>query len=122
MAREVTYEYYSATYGGSAIEEADWARLSQLASGHLERLKVLARVTPYGDEDECESMAICAMAEALQTWEEATVGDGGGAISSEHIGSVSVSYGTAEQVMPGGIESGLLRAARAWLHVCLVVA
>ena len=118
----VTYEQYADEYHGTAIAEADWARLSRLASGHLERLKVLAKVTPCGDEDECESMAICAMAEALQTWEEATVGDGGGAVSSEHIGSVSVSYGTAEQVMPVGIEAGLLRAMRAWLHVCLVVA
>lgn len=117
----VTYDQYADEYHGTAIAEADWAYYAQLASGHLERLKALATVTPYGDEDECEAMAICAMAEALQTWDEATVGDGGGAISSEHIGSVSVSYGTAEQAMPGGIESGLLRAVRAWLHVCLVV-
>lgn len=122
MAASVAYDYYAETFGGSAIEEADWARLSQLASGHLDRLKALATVTPYGDdEDECESMAICAMAETLQAWEEAGgEGTSGGGVASEHIGSVSVSYAGASQAFPHGLSHALREAVRAWLHVCVV--
>lgn len=117
MARGVSFDYYSGVYGGSAVGEADWARLSQLASGHLARLKALATVTPYGDQGECEAMATCAMAEALQAWEEDSSG-----ITSEHIGSVSVSYGSAPETKSRGLSGALLDAAKPWLHVCLVVA
>ena len=116
MARGVSFDYYSGVYGGTVVGEADWARLSQLASGHLERLKTLATVTPYGDEGECESMAVCAMAEAAQRWEDASSG-----ITSEHIGSVSVSYGSAPETKSRGLSGALLDAVRPWLHVCLAV-
>lgn len=118
MARTVAYDYYTGAFHGTAVEEADWAHVSQLASAHLERVKALARVTPHGDEDECESMAICAMAETLQAWEEASVGGGE---RSEHIGSVSVTYATASELMPKGLGPALMGAMETWLHVCLVV-
>ena len=121
MAREVAYEYYTQTYGGSAVEEADWERLSRLASGHLERTKILSRVTPIGDEAECESMAICAMAETLQAWEDASATTGAGGTRSESIGSVSVSYASVAELFPNGLGPALTDAMRPWLHVCLVV-
>lgn len=119
MARTVAYEFYAGAYHGTAVAEADWAHASQLASAHLQRVMTLATVTPYGDEDECESMAICAMAEAIQTWEDATTGAGG--VTSETIGSVHASYGSASDLMPGGLGTALMDAMRPWLHVCLVV-
>lgn len=119
MPQPVTYTYYTGTYGGTAIEEADWAHLSQLASGHIDRISMLAVVTPYGERDRCESNAVCSVAEALQLWEDATTNGGG--ITSEHVGSVGESYGTAEQVMPEGLDTGIIKAMRPWLHVCLVV-
>ncbi len=119
MARTVAYGYYTDTYHGSAVEEADWAHVALLASAHLDRLKTLATVTPYGDEDECESMAICAMAETLQTWEIA--GTTAGGAKSESIGSVHVTYSTAAELMPHGLATALVGAVRPWLHVCLVV-
>ena len=118
MSLPVPYTYYTGTYGGTAIEEADWARLSQSASGHIDRFDAIAKVTPLGDAAECRSMATCAMAEALQTWEEAAT-DGG--VRSEHIGSVSVSYSSTAELFPNGLRAGLIDAARPWLHVCLVV-
>lgn len=121
MARTVTYGYYTDEYHGTAVAEEDWAHLALVASARLDRLKALATVTPYGDDEaEAESMAICAMAETLQAW-EAAVGDGGDAVRSESIGSVSVAYGSAAQTFPRGLDAGLIDAVRAWLHVCLVV-
>jgi len=120
MSRAVAYQYYTETYHGTAVEEADWAHVSRTASAHLARVKALARVTPYGDEDECESMAICAMAEQVLAWEEASTTEGGGT-RSESIGSVSASYATASELMPKGLSRALMDAMGPWLHVCLVV-
>lgn len=119
MARSVAYSYYTGTYHGTIVGEDDWAHAALLASAHLDRLKALARVEPYGDEAECESMAICAMAEVIATWNDATGGSGG--VSSESIGSVSVSYAGVEEIMPNGLGPALMASMRPWLHVCLVV-
>ena len=119
-ARTVTYAYYTETYHGTAVEETDWARVSQLASAHLERVKTLAKVTPYGDEAECESMAICAMSETMLAWEEASA-TGAGGTRSESIGSVSVSYASAAELFPKGLGPALIDAMRPWLHVYTVV-
>ncbi len=119
MARTVAYSFYTGTYHGDAVEEADWAHVSRLASAHLDRLKALATVTPYGDEDECESMAICAMADALGAWEASTTAGGGA--RSESIGSVRVTYAGAGEIMPRGLGHALMEAVRPWLHVGLVV-
>ena len=122
MARAVTYDYYTDEYHGTAVAEEDWAHLALVASARLDRIKALATVTPYGDdESEAESMAICAMAETLQAWEDAGGAAGGGSVASEHIGSVSVTYGSAAQMFPHGLDAGLIDAVRPWLHVCLVV-
>ena len=72
-------------------------------------------VTPYGDEDECESMAICAMAEVIATWNDATGHSGG--VSSEHIGSVSVTYASVAEIMPKGLGPALMASVSPWLHV-----
>lgn len=115
MSRTVAYSYYTDQYHGTAVAEEEWGHAALLASAHLDRLKVLATVTPYGDEDECESMAICAMAEVIATWNDATAASGG--VSSEHIGSVSVTYASVSEVMPKGLGPALMASARPWLHV-----
>lgn len=119
MPRSVTYEYYTSQYRGTTVAEDEWDHAALLASAHLERIKALATVTPYGDEDECESMAICAMAEVAMMWEDATTAGGG--TTSETIGSVHASYGSAQDLLPGGLGPALMRAAGPWLHICLVV-
>lgn len=120
MAPVVGHDYYRHVYGGTLVEVGDWLRLYQLASAHLRRLKALAKVTPYGKESECEAMAICAMAEVLQAWEDAG-GTGGGGVASESIGSVSVTYQGASQSFPRGLDENLVKAISPWLHVCVVV-
>jgi len=119
MPRSVAYETYAGEYGGASIAEADWPRLMRRAAQRLERLKALSKVTPLGDADACEDMAICAMAEVYQAHE--SVMDGAAGVASESIGSVHVTYGDASKAMPHGVEQALLDSVRPWLHVCLVV-
>lgn len=120
MARTMAYSYYTGTYHGSIVASGDWDHAALLASAHLDRLKALATVTPYGDDETyAESMAICAMAEVIATWNDATAGSGG--VSSEHIGSVDVKYATVKEIMPNGLGPAFIASMRPWLHVCLVV-
>ena len=117
--RAVTYAFYTDAYHGTAVAEGEWDHAALLASAHLDRIKALARVTPYGDADECESMAICAMAEVIATWNDATASSHG--VTSERIGSVSVTYASVAEIMPKGLGPALMASVRPWLHVCLVV-
>ncbi len=119
MPRSVAYETYTGEYGGASIIEADWPRLMGRAAQRLERLKALSKVTPLGDEDECEAMAICAMAEVYQTHD--AVIEGAAGVASESIGSVHVTYGDGTKAMPHGVEQAILDSIKPWLHVCLVV-
>lgn len=116
--REVTYDFYADSYGGTAIDPEQWDGLSRRAAYRLERIKALSKVTPLGDEDECESMAICAMADAYQTLDETAAGG----VSSEAIGSVHVTYGDVSRVAPQGTTAYLLDSIKPYLHVCMVVA
>lgn len=118
--RQVTYEYYTQTYGGTFVEEANWPHLARRAAYRLERLKTLSTVTPFGDEDECESMAICALAETYQAYDDAV--SSAGDVASEAIGSVHVTYGDVSKAMPNGLEQAVLDSIRPYLHVNLVVA
>ncbi len=116
MARTVAYQYYTDAYHGTVVAEDEWDHAALLASAHLDRLKAIATVTPYrNDEEYAESMAICAMAEVIDTWNATTTGSGG--VASEHIGSVTVSYANPEQVMPKGLGPALMASVRPWLHV-----
>ena len=118
MARTVDYTFYTERYCGTAVAEGAWGHVSHVASAHLDRIRSLVRVTPYGDPEWCEACAICAMAEAVQAWEEAAV-EGGE--KSESIGSVRVTYASAEEAMPKGLERAMRNACRPWLHICAVV-
>ena len=57
-------------------------------------------------------MAVCAMAEALYSLD-----DGGGAVRSASIGSVSVQYGDREDVSSRGQERMMLQILRRYAHV-----
>ena len=120
MAIPVAYDYYTGTYGGTAIKEEGWQHLYLLAAAHVDRLRSLCRVTARGDDAEaCESNAICAIAEVMLRWEGATIASGD--LASERVGSVAITYRTPEQIFPDGLEVALHNAAMPWLHVCRVV-
>lgn len=124
---EVTYAYYTGTYGGSAIEQEDWAGYEAKARSYLAQLDTLSKVTPYGDDGETAwKMALCSLAEQYQNFDIAANGAAnGGTVQSASIGTVSVSYDTtrngAVDLSIAGREAALLDAVRNYLHVYMGV-
>jgi len=93
------FTFYTDTYFGNIINEDDFPRLAARAG---EFLSFLEREYSVNGDDVAKNKAICALAEAIQATEKASSASlaataGEGAVSSESIGSVSVSYqkGTA---------------------------
>ena len=91
----VDYTFYVDTYHGGAISAEDWPLFEARASDQLGRYKRIYTVTAPADD--AESMAVCAMAEALAYFTAAQNG-GAGQVSSASIGSVSVNYGGGSSV------------------------
>lgn len=88
----VEYSFYTETYHGGVITAEEWPSAEREASAMLERYKRIYTVTAPAPDS--ESMAICAMAEALVFNAMAESGSGG-PVASASIGSVSVSYAGA---------------------------
>ncbi len=84
------YDYYSETYLGIAIAEADFPRLALRASAEIDRLTFgrAARQTDSAVVDKIQ-MATCAVAEELQKGEQS---GGADALTSESQGGYSVTY------------------------------
>ena len=113
----VKYQYYLTDYGGDAIPSDQFDRLQKRAAEQLARYKRIYTVN--APDDDSESMAICAMADALYYYECAQNGSGG-PISSASIGSVSVSYGGAAggvDVSPAAQTRELYRTACLYLDI-----
>ena len=114
----VAYEFYKGRYHGGIISFNDWAAYEARAAAQLTRYKRIYTVA-VPDEDS-ESMAVCAMAEALQSFDLIANGEGG-AVQSASIGSVSVSYGSAGtqavDISPKGQAKELYRCACLYLDI-----
>lgn len=111
------YDFYRAAYGGSSLTADEWCEFGKRAAEQLARYKRIYTVT--APEDDAESMAICAMADALAYFTAAQNGTGG-AVSSASIGSVSISYGNAANAVDlstKGQARELLRCARLYLDI-----
>ena len=104
----VTYEFYISAYHGASIAAGDWPMYEARAAEKLAQYKRLYTVT--APDENAEDMAVCAMADALAYFAN-------GAISSAHIGSVSVSYGSAVDLSPKGQARELYRAATMYLTI-----
>lgn len=116
----VNFEFYTQKYRGGSISAQDWPTFEARAADQLARYKRIYTVTaPDGDPD-CESMAICAMADAIAYFTAALNG-AGGAVSSASIGSVSVSYagmsGGAVDLSTKGQAKELYRCASMYLEI-----
>lgn len=89
---QLKYEFYTDTYGGVNISEADWKRLSQKA---IQRLRQFAydrlpddwAKESYANQANC---AVCEMAELIQADEKRSVK------TSENTDGYSVSYDTGK--------------------------
>ena len=99
MAAYVDYTYYSGTFLGTAIAEANFPRLALRASAVIDQLtfeRAAPIVTATTDTATIEKikLATCTVAEEIQTQETNGNTDN---ITSENVGSYSVSYGAKSQ-------------------------
>ena len=104
------YNYYTSTYGGSAVSASDWPERARDASVYLDALT--SGRAAENSTMEAVKMAVCAMADVLQGARSAAGGAAG--IASEKTGSYSVSYQSPEAVARA-TESGLRSAAHRYL-------
>ena len=107
------YSFYRDSYRGTSICEAEWPQFCQRAVDYIEKLKRSYCVS--GEE----SMAICAVADALYFYTCAQNGSGG-AVYYTSVGSVSMSgKGIFSQIdlSPQGQERELYRCAGTYLTI-----
>ena len=90
----VDYTFYANTFHGGSISAEDWPVFEARAADQLARYQRIYTVTVPEGATDAESMAICAMADALAYFTAALNGNGG-MVTSASIGSVSTSYGGA---------------------------
>ena len=114
-----SYSFYVSAYCGKLIaQEEEWADYSARAVEQLAQYKRLYQVT--APEPDSENRAVCAMAEALYSFDLLANGEAG-PIQSVSIGSVSASYGsTAAQsvdLSPKGQARELYRCASRYLDI-----
>ena len=112
----VEYSFYTDTYHGGSIPADEWSRYEADAEAQLTRYKRTYTVT--APDEDSESMAVCAMADAFFYIASALNGTGG-AISSASIGSVSESYGASAAVdlSPAGQAKQVFAAASLYLDI-----
>lgn len=80
----VSYSYYTTSYKGDSIPQAEWDSYEQRAEFRLARYKRIYHVTAPGEHS--EDNAICAMADVMYFYDSAANG-----YTSRTIGSVSSS-------------------------------
>lgn len=133
----VQYEFYASYYAamypdGAALTGPEWDNYGRRAEDQLLLYKRLYTVSVpadlvnatkgdiSSDLPYAESMAVCAMAEALANFDIARSG-AGGPVTSASIGSVSVGYGSAVSdsidLSPKGQAKELYRCACRYLDI-----
>ena len=118
MSAMTGYDFYAGTYHGGAISAEEWPAYVGRAEDQLTRYKRIYTVTLPGPDS--EAMAVCAMAEALYSF-DLLANSEGGPVQSAAIGSVSVSYGSAMaqavDLTPRGQARELYRCASLYLDI-----
>lgn len=118
------YSFYTETFYGTAISEADFPRLSSRASDFIDYY-TRGKAAKVTDENVLPTLAkcCCAIAEAMQTDEQnkalvakataAALASANGEIKSETVGSWSQSYATASDYIKAGSKADAVKDARA---------
>ena len=113
------YEFYRSRYNGGSIPDDEWADYETRAMAQLNRYKRIYTVKVPQDEPDAEKMAVCAMADAMHSFDLIVNGEGG--VQSASIGSVSTSFGgngsNAADVSPSGQAKELYRCACMYLVI-----
>ena len=114
----VDLEFYMNVYHGESIPQDSWSEYETRAAAQLSRYKRI--YTVKAPEENSEAFAVCAMADALYGFDLIANGEGG-AVQSASIGSVSVSYGSANanavDVSPKAQARELYRCACLYLDI-----
>lgn len=113
----VDYEFYRSRYHGGPIPESEWPNYEFRSETQLNRYKRIYTVTVPDYNPDAESMAICAMADALYSFDLIANGEGG--VQSASVGSVSTSYGSqqAVDISPAGQSRELYKCASLYLNI-----
>lgn len=106
----VPYSFYTGDYFGDSLTELDFMRLCRRAEAQLDHYK---RIYTVVGDTRAESMAVCAMADALYYFETAT---NGGIVTSSSVGSVSSSQQAIDISLKAQAEE-LYRCARLYLTI-----
>lgn len=102
MAAYVDYTYYTTTYDGSAISSAEFTAYANRASAYIDyvtmdrAVSLMSLSSPSPEETALMNKvknAVCAVMDQLKSYDVT----GWGSISSESVGSHSVSYSTADR-------------------------
>ena len=111
------YEFYRSRYNGGSIPDDEWADYETRAMAQLNRYKRIYTVKVPQDEPDAEKMAVCAMADAMHSFDLIANGEGG--VQSASIGSVSTSYGGQQTVdiSPVAQSMELYRCASMYLDI-----
>jgi len=126
MAVYADYTFYTGTYHGNAIAEADFERLAARSSAIIDQLTFqrTAAVIEAAIETDlitAVKMAVCAVAEEYQKTEQREAGEAG-VIASEKQGQYSVSYVEANDAKLSA-DARYIKAARFYLaHTKLMYA
>lgn len=116
----VEYVFYAATYQGECVSEELWPVYETRAAVQLAKYKRAYAVSAPEGALDAESMAVCAMADALYGFDLLANGEGG-PVRSTSIGSVSVSYGgtseAAIDISSAGQAKELYRCACLYLDI-----
>ena len=110
----VEYSFYTDTYLGGSIPETEWSAFEARAEEQLGRFK--RRFTVTAPEENAESMAICAMADAISYFSAAV---NGGLVAAASIGSVTTQRVSTSvvDISPKAQEKELLRCAALYLDI-----
>ena len=107
----IEFSYYINTYHGSAITEDKWNELALRAEERIKKYENLYTVTYF--EEGNRDLAICAMAENINAYNEAK---NGGAVSSVSVGSVSTTYASVD-TSEATFKKGLLSTLRTYASI-----
>ena len=115
----VSRDFYLNAFCGGSIPEGEWAGYEARAAAQLARYRRIYQVS--APRPRAADMAVCAMAEALYSFDLLASGESG-PLQSASIGSVSASYGgagaQAVDLSPRGQERELYRCASLYLDIC----
>ena len=109
------FGFYQESYGGCALDEAQFREVSQRAK---EQLAFYDRTYRVSGDETARKLAICAMAEAIAYFQAAQNGEGG--LRYAKVGTVSVSgkgIYSAVDISPKAQERELYRIASRYLTI-----